>query len=153
MPQEQKKRSSNEFIGRSRGGLSTKIHCLVNEYGKPLAFDLTAGQASDVKRAEKLLEGKKYKCVIADRGYDALYLRKSIENTGAEVVIPSRSLRTKPFPYNKDKYTKRNQIERFFNKLKHFRGIATRYIKTGAYFLQAIFFASFIVSSRSDDNT
>jgi len=58
-------------LGRSRGGLSTKIHLLVDEAGLPVAFRITAGQAAEYAEAILLLEGREAEAVIADKGYDS----------------------------------------------------------------------------------
>lgn len=66
-----KKGGEDHAIGRSRGGLSTKINALVDENGLPVRLMLTAGQAHDLKAAPHLLDGLKCRHVVADRGYDA----------------------------------------------------------------------------------
>ena len=76
-------------------------------------------------QAHALLDGLKADAVIADRGYDADHLHDAILETGAEPVIPPRRHRRRPHSYDKVLYKERNRIERFFNKLKQFRHIAT----------------------------
>jgi transposase len=77
-----------EALGRSRGGLTTKIHAVVDDLGRPLCFLLTPGQAADCRQARALLEGLSFERLIGDRGYDTDELRDWIEELGAEAVIP-----------------------------------------------------------------
>jgi transposase len=96
---------------------------------------LTAGSSSDYSSALALLEGLPAAVVIADKGYDADYVVEAIRKKGAEAVIPPRSHRKTPRPYDKHLYKERNLIERLFNQLKNFRRISTRYDKTALSFL------------------
>jgi putative transposase len=122
-------------LGRSRGGLSTKIHMLCDALGLPLKFILTPGQSSDFKEALPLLKDEKANYVLADKGYDSTeivdYIEKKIQ---AEVVIPSKSSRKIQRGHDQLIYRERNIIERLFNKLKQFRRIATRYDKLKLHF-------------------
>ena len=82
-----------------------------------------------------LIEGFVCGAVIADRAYDAEHFHDTILDIGATPVIPPRPNRRRPHPFDRDLYKERNLIERFFNKLKHFRRIATRYDKLLANFM------------------
>ncbi len=117
-------------MGRSRGGLSTRIHLLADEDGLPLQFRLTAGQAGEYASAAELLKGQHAEAVIADRGYDADCLLMQSQTLGATPVIPPKRNRKHQRSYDRHLYKQRNLIERCFNKLKHFRRFATRYCKT-----------------------
>ena len=88
-----------------------------------------------------LLEGLKAKAILADKGYDADYVVDAVEVMGAEIVIPAKSNRKKPRNFDKALYKERNLIERMFNKIKHFRRVATRYDKTAAAYLAFVFVA------------
>jgi putative transposase len=79
--------------------------------------------------AEALIAGIQAEAVIADKGYDADHLVEAIAETGAEPVIPPRQHRKAPRAHDAALYQERNRIERFFNKLKQFRRVATRYDK------------------------
>ena len=122
--------SENEAIGRSRGGLSTKINVAVDALGNPLRIILTEGQVHDIRQAEALIEGFACEKVLADKGYDSDKFREVIASKGAEAVIPPKRSRKELIAYDKDVYQDRNLVERFFNKIKNFRRIATRYDKT-----------------------
>jgi transposase len=99
----------------------------------------------DSKCASDLLEGKSADFVIADKAYDNNDMLQEIEQMGAIAVIPPRANRKEQRGYDKHYYKDRNLIERFFCRLKQFRGIATRYCKRGKYFLEAVKFASSII--------
>jgi transposase len=127
-------------MGRSRGGLTTKIHASVNEKGLPLAFYLTPGQAHDAPPARHLLTQLQFdQYVLADKAYDADWLRQLIWEQGAIDVIPSKSNRKCPAEFDKEMYKKRNHVERFFGRIKRsFRRLATRYDKYATNFLAFI---------------
>ena len=86
--------------------------------------------------------------VLADRAYDSNALRDIIAAAEAEAVIPSTRSRKVVIPHDKVAYKLRNRIERFFNKLKHFRHIATRYDRRAIHFLAAIQLASSVIWMR-----
>lgn len=116
-------------MGRSRGGLSTKIHALAERWGGLVRFELTGGQINDCTRALPLLEGVRSRAVLADRGYDTNAVIGHLHAAGIEPVIPCYVHRTVQRPYDVRRYRDRNRIERLFCRLKHFRRIATRYDK------------------------
>ena len=96
---------------------------------------LTPGQAAEIKSAPALLVGVRAKGAIADRAYDANPLRALLAAAGMEAVIPAKRNRKVPIAHDAILYRTRNRIERCFNKLKHFRRIATRYDRRDTYFL------------------
>jgi putative transposase len=139
---------AREALGRSRGGLTTKLHAACDALGNPLRLLLAPGQRGDVRQAEALLQGLAPAAVVADRAYDADHLVSQIYLAGAEVVIPpnpSRSIRRR---YDKELYRERNLIERFFGRLKHYRRIATRYDKTARNYLSFVQVASTLMLLR-----
>jgi transposase len=127
-------------MGRSRGGLTTKIHALVNETGLPIRFHLTPGQDHDAPACRILLDQlQPGQSVLADKAYDADWIRNMIWEQGATAVIPSKSNRRIPKEFDAELYKMRNLIERFFGRLKaSFRRIATRYEKTSQNFMAMI---------------
>ena len=143
-----KRGAKDQALGRSRGGLTTKIHTLTDAQGRPLRFILTAGQAHDCTTAAELLADRAPAGVIADKAYDTNDLRELIAAAKAEAVIPSKSNRKVQIPHDAIAYKLRNRIERFFNKLKHFRHIATRYDRRATYFLAALHLASAMIWMR-----
>jgi transposase len=128
--------------------LTTKIHTLTDAQGRPLRFILTGGQAHDSTAAADLLAGHTTTAVIADKAYDSNQLRELIGDAGAEAVIPSTRSRKIVIPHDRLAYRLRNRIERFFNKLKHFRHIATRYDRRAVHFLAALHLASAMIWMR-----
>jgi transposase len=136
-------------VGRSRGGLTTKIHARVDRQGRPLQLLITPGQAHDLTGAEPLLANLAHSTIIiADKAYDADRLRLHIKARGAIANIPNMIRRKKRFRWTKALYRQRNHVERFFNKLKQFRRIATRYDKLGANFMAFIQLATVRISLR-----
>ena len=126
-------------MGRSRGGLTTKIHALVDAEGRPVALALTAGQAHDSLMAEPMLADLQQGAILlADKAYDTNALRALAESKSAWANIPAKRTRKETFGFSPWVYRQRNLVERFFNKLKHWRGIATRYDKNPLNFLAAI---------------
>jgi len=121
--------------------LTTKIHLLCDWLGRPLRVRLTAGQAADIKSAEVLLVGVQGRGLIADKAYDSDALRTLLAMGRMEAVIASKANRTVPIPHNVLAYRTRNRIERCFNKLKHFRRIATRYDRRDAYYRAFLYLA------------
>ncbi len=120
----------------------------VDALGNPVRLRLTPGQAADVSQAEALLEGLSCGAVIADKGYDSGDLIKTIEARGASAVIPPRKNRKESRAYDAFLYKLRNLVERFINRVKHCRRIATRYEKTDRNYLAFWHFASVTVLLR-----
>ena len=140
------KKDQDQAIGRSRGGLSTKIHPLVDALGNPLEFLLTAGQAHDLAGADELLPHMAASRLIADKAFDAdARVLEPLARAGKSAVIPPRPNRLTPREFDRHLYKERHLIENFFCKLKQFRAIATRYDKTARNFLAAIYLASAII--------
>ena len=127
-------KNGEQALGRSRGGLTTKIHALVEGLGLMARWALTGGQVHDSGQAVPLLEGLKPDAVVADKAYDADALVEHIEESGAAAVIPPRTNRLEQRSFDKHQYKHRNLIERFFLRIKHFRRIATRYEKLAERF-------------------
>ncbi|OZQ56949.1 hypothetical protein CA599_31965, partial [Paenibacillus taichungensis] len=123
-------------MGRSRGGLSTKIHAVVDALGNPLRFELTGGEAHDSVQGYELLQAMKLtmKQVLADRAYDTNAIRTLLDEQQAISVIPSKKNRREIQPYDRDIYRERHLVECFFNKVKNYRRLATRYDKLACTF-------------------
>lgn len=126
-------------MGRSRGGLTTKIHAVVDAEGRPIRLSLSPGQDHDSTKALPLLDNlDKGSTLLADRAYDTDAIRAFADERGAWANIPPKSHRKDSFAFSRWVYRQRNLVERFFNKLKQFRGIATRYDRKAENFLAAI---------------
>lgn len=137
-------------MGRSRGGLTTKIHALVDAEGRPIHLKLTAGQAHDGRSADDMLatvgEGN---ILLADRAYDSDRLRNDLKRKGAWGCIRAMPRRINIPAFSPWLYKQRNAVERFFSKIKHFRAIATRYDKRDDNFMASIQLASIRIWLRS----
>jgi transposase len=115
--------------------LTSKIHAVIDALGNPVRWLLTGGEVSDICCAKPLLDGLKADAVLADKGYDADTLVDSIQASGAIAVIPPRRNRVVQRSYDRHLYKDRNLVERFFNWIKQFRRIATRYEKLARNYL------------------
>ena len=116
-------------IGKTRGGWASKIHVAVDALGNPLEILVTEGQVNDNVPAEKLIKNKDSIYVIADKAYDTDAFREAIQRENKEAVIPPGGTRRGGISYDKHLYKERHLIECFFQRLKKWRRIATRYEK------------------------
>src|SRR3979409_2558547 len=139
------RKNGEQAIGRSRGGLTTKIHALVDALGNPVKLMLTPGQAHDLACAEQLIDGVDPGALLGDKAYDADPLADTLTQRGITPVIPPKANRKSPRHCDFALYCQRHPVELFFNKLKHFRAIATRYDKLARNFLAAVQLASAII--------
>jgi transposase len=111
---------------------------VVDALGNPLALSLTGGNVHDIKQAETLSALVQPKALLADKGYDADSFVASLEARLIKVVIPPKSNRNVQRDCDFALYRERNLVERFFNIIKHFRAIATRYEKTARNFMAGL---------------
>ena len=136
----------NQAIGRSKGGLSTKIHACTDALGNPTGFYLTAGQAHDLNGADVLLDLSLSQIWLMDKAYNSKdRVIGPIQKINGQIVMPSKSNAIDQRDYDQHLYKARHLIENFFAKLKQYRGIATRYDKLAQNFLSAIYLASTII--------
>ena len=127
---------------------------LVDGNGLPIRILLSPGQASDKAAVPELIAGvAPGRDLIADRGYDARAIIDKVEAIGGRAHIPTCRDRRVQRSVDRDLYRHRNLIERFFNKLKHFRRIATRYDKTARNFLAAVMLAASRLWIRFESTT
>ena len=125
--------------------MSTKIHAAVDALGNPVRLLLTGGQISDYQKAGDLIQGFQADYVIADKGYDSGAFVLAINSTGADAVIPPRSNRKELRSYDKELYKERNLVERLFQKLKHYRRIATRYERLARNYFSMLALVSTVI--------
>jgi len=143
-----------EAIGRSRGGLTTKIHLACDGQGRPLAFTLTPGNVNDCTQFEQVMTRIRIQRsgpgrprtrparVVADKGYSSAKIRTYLRRRGIKAVIPERidqingRIRRGESLCRLDRaaYRRRNLVERCFNKLKHNKALATRYDKRARHY-------------------
>ena len=144
----QKRGQSEQALGYSRGGFSSKIHLTVDASGNPLRLLLTAGQAHEAPQAKVLLEGYEAEFVIGDKAYDAQHIRDTITQMAAEPVIPPRSNRKEQREYDQELYKERHLIECFISKLKQYRRCFSRFDKLARTYLSFLHFASALIWLR-----
>ncbi|WP_449341172.1 IS5 family transposase [Streptomyces canarius] len=155
-------------LGRSRGGLTSKIHLACDAFGRPLAFVLTGGNTNDCTQFTTVMEAIRVPRmgpgrprvrpthVLGDKGYSSRAIRTWLRRRGISHTIPERAdqirnrLRRgsrggRPPAFDKQLYKQRNVVERCFNRLKQWRGIATRYDKTAESYQAAITLASLLM--------
>ena len=141
-------------MGRSRGGLTTKIHAVTDANGLPLRLAISPGQEHDARAAETLLTDlRDGQIVLGDKAYDADWIRDQIEAQGAAPNIPDRTNRKTRHCFSKVLYKERNRIERFFNKIKYFRRLAARYDKLGSTFIAMVKLAAIRLWLRFYEST
>ena len=125
--------------------MTTKIHVLVDALGNPVELILTPGQAHDLACAELLIENAEPEALLADKAYDADLFVGTLTQRGIIPVIPPKANRKIQRACDFALYCERNLVERFFNLLKHFRAIATRYDKLARNFLAGVQLAAAMI--------
>ena len=141
------KKTENKAVGVSRGGRNTKIHTLVDGLGNPLVFLLSPGNEHDATHAVPLLsqiniEGSN---ILGDKAYGAKVIRNYIDSQNATYTIPPKSDVIDPWYVDWYTYKKRHLIECFFQKLKWFRRIFTRYDKLDTSFLAFVYIGAITI--------
>ncbi len=136
----------NQAIGRSKGGLSTKIHARTDALGNPTGFYFIDGQVHDLNGSDVLLDLSLSQTWLMDKAYNSRdrVIDPILEAKG-QVVMPAKSNSIDQRDYDRNLYKARHLIENFFAKLKQYRAIATRYDKLAQNFLSAIYLASTII--------
>jgi transposase len=125
-----------QAMGRTKGGLNTKIHALVNVRSQAVVIALSAGNQADISLAEELTEClPEGSTLIGDKAYDSSTLRQTAATTGIKTCIPARTNRTTTVPFSATLYRRRHRVENFFERIKRYRRVATRYDKLAETFL------------------
>lgn len=135
----------SEAIGKSRGGLTTKIHARTNAQGKPTKLFLSPGNEADISHAPELVIDCHGCEIIADKAYDGDALRCLIEMLDSTCCIPSKSNRIEPIAHDSEVYKHRHFIENFFQRLKELRAVATRYEKLASTYLGLVTLSAIMV--------
>lgn len=128
--------------------MSSKILALTDALGNLIDFRLLPGQAHDLRGTADLIAGLACGKLLADRAFDANWLREVLIEAKIEAVIPPKSNRRFPAEFDRHTYKWRHLIENFFGKLKEFRGIATRYCKTDESFTAFVSLAASVIRTR-----
>lgn len=136
--------AERQGLGRSRGGFSTKIHLRANAHGLPIGIVLTPGQAHDATAYADLIEERDSDpgILLADRGYDSDAIRRDAHDRGAAPEIPTKRNRKVQRSVDRRLHALRSRIERFINKLKNSRRVATRYDHLAGSFLGFVLLGS-----------
>lgn len=116
--------------------------------GNPLRLLLTAGQRHDSPQAAALIEGFEPRALIADKGYDSGTLIEAVTAKGIKAVIPPKKNRLAQREYDEHLYRERHLIECFINKIKHYRGVFSRFEKLSKNYLGFLSFVSALVWLR-----
>ncbi|HVI91825.1 MAG TPA: IS5 family transposase [Dongiaceae bacterium] len=133
-------------IGRTKGGLNSKLHAVCDDFGRPIILLLTEGQMSDHKGAALICPSlPDAKTLIADKGYDSDAFRKALAARDILPCIPPRAGRRSPAKYCATTYQRRHKVENMFAKLKDWRRIATRYDRCAHTFFSAICVAAAVI--------
>ncbi|MGW5679831.1 IS5 family transposase [Streptomyces sp. NPDC003860] len=156
-----------QALGRSRGGLTTKVHLAADGRGLPLAIVVTPGNANDSTvldsvRVPRLSAGRprrRPETVIADKAYSSRAIRTGLRRRGIRAVIPERSDQIanrqrrgsaggRPPAFDAERHKARNVVERCFSRLRQFRAVATRFDKLAARYLAGLRLASLVLWLR-----
>ena len=135
----------NQEIGRSAGGLTSKIHALVDALGNPLRICLTGGNVHDLIPALDLVSNQSADSLLGDKAYDADQFIAKVQSQGIKIVIPPKSNRRKMRDYDRHIYKERHLVECFFAKIKQYRRIATRYEKLALTFRAVVLITACLV--------
>ena len=120
---------ARQAIGRSRGGINTKLATVADAYGRAVAICLAPGQRHDLKAIQPLVPTLRGKRVVGDKGFDSGPFRAQLHRQRARVCIAWLRCRRQPMPFHRGYYRRRHRIENFFARIKKFRRVATRYDK------------------------
>ena len=127
---------ASQAMGRTKGGLNTKIHAVVNARSQAVVIALSAGNQADISLAEELTEClPEGSTLIGDKAYDSSTLRQTAATKGIKTCIPGRSNRTTNVPFSATLYRRRHRVENFFERIKRYRRVATRFDKLAETFL------------------
>ena len=132
-------------MGRTKGGLNTKIHAVVDNKARAVALVLSAGNEADITVAPEVIEGISCGCLVADKAYDSNAFRMFLAQMGSKTCIPPRATRVAAIGYSKGTYEKRHRIENFFQKIKRYRRVATRYDKLAETYFGFVLLATLAV--------
>jgi transposase len=139
------KKLGEQAIGKSRGGWNTKLHVVSADDKVIVEMRLSSGSCHDAPEGRISIAaiGEAFEDIplLMDRAYEGDETRALAATNGHEPIVPPKKNRKDPWEYDKEKYKRRNVVERLFRRLKEFRKVCTRYDKTDIMFLAIIQFA------------
>ena len=139
------KKLGKQAIGKSRGGWNTKLHVVSADDKVIVEMHLSGGECHDGPegRISVTTLGRTFEGIplLMDRAYESDATRALVSENGYEPIVPPKKNRKFPWEYDKEKYKRRNVVERLFRRLKEFRKVCTRYDKTDVMFLAFIQFS------------
>ena len=136
--------TQSQAIGRSKGGMTTKILVLTDALGNLVRFELLPGN----RGVAPLIEGIEFGALLGDKAFDAHWIVEDLDQRGAKVVISQHPGRAQKLKIDAEMYKWRHLIENFFCKLKEFKRIAMRACKTDHSFSAMIYLAAAVINSR-----
>ena len=136
--------TQSQAIGRSKGGMTTKILVLTDALGNLVRFELLPGN----RGVAPLIEGIEFGALLGDKAFDAHWIVEDLDQRGAKVVISQHPGRAQKLKIDAEMYKWRHLIENFFCKLKEFKRIAIRACKTDQSFTAMIYLAAAVINSR-----
>jgi transposase len=122
-------------MGRTKGGLNTKVVATVDALGRPVQLAVAPGPQHDLLACAPFLPSLRDCWLLADRGFDADDFRQTLDDQGVWACIPPRSGRRWPSRFSRRLYRQRHTVENFFARIKRYRRIATRYEKLANHYL------------------
>src|ERR1700752_2483703 len=143
-----KRGTQSQAIGRSKGGMTTKILALTDALGNLVRFELLPGHRYDTVGVAPLIDGLTFGGFIADKAFDSNSIIADLNERGAKIVISQHPRRTVPLRLDSEPSKKRTLIENLFFKLKEFKRIAMRADKTDQSFAAFIHLAAAVINSR-----
>jgi transposase len=133
-----------QCMGKTKGGMNTKIAVVVDAIGRAVGVALDKGNTADLVACRPVEVALYGKMALADKGFDCAELRQRLVNTGAHVCIPPRVGRRIQYHYSEKLYRHRHTVENFFARIKRHRRVATRYEKLAANFKAFVLLATAI---------
>ena len=133
-----------QAMGRTKGGLNTKLSALVDRHGRAVALSLAPGAQHDQHAVIPVLHQRRGRRVVADKGFDSDVFRRKLRSRHAQPCLPPRHGRRHPASYHRGYYRARHHVENFFGRIKAYRRVSTRYEKLAATFLAFVLFAAIL---------
>lgn len=136
---------ASQAMGKTKGGLNTKLAAAVDARGRLVAAIVDCGQRHDQRAVDALLPILRGRRLVADKGFDADSFARRLRALRIRICIPARANRRSPLPFHRGFYRQRHRVENCFQRLKKFRRISTRYEKLACTFLAFIHLAAVLV--------